>query len=104
MGVIKGNISARDVRLIVSSPKIYKLLNMPISAYLDVVCEGMENSAITCTADATMEDIIRRLVKSRIHRIYVIDEQDRPVRVISLRNIIRKFVREPDNYFGHFFP
>lgn len=48
-GKIVGNISARDVRLIVSSAKIYKLLNMSIKAYLDVVNSGVENSAICCS-------------------------------------------------------
>lgn len=102
-GAIRGNVSARDVRLIVQSSKIYKLLNMPLRVYLDVVSEGVENSAITCSPDDTLEEIIRRMVASRIHRIYVVDEKNRPIRVISLRNVLRKFVKEPNGYFGHFF-
>ena len=95
--------SARDVRLIVQSTKIYKLLNMPLRVYLEVVSEGAENSAITCSPDDTLEEIIRRMVASRIHRIYVVDEKNHPIRVISLRNVLRKFVKEPNGYFGHFF-
>ncbi len=102
-GAIKGNISARDARLLVSSSKIYKLLNMPIRVYLDVVSDGAENSAITCTGADTMEDVIKRLVRSRIHRVYVVDGQQRVIRVVSLRNILRKFVKEPESYFGHYF-
>eukprot|EP00048_Salpingoeca_helianthica_P023394 m.24082 g.24082 ORF g.24082 m.24082 type:complete len:463 (+) comp8614_c0_seq1:138-1526(+) len=102
-GTIRGNVSARDVRLIASSNKIYKLLNMPLRSYLDVVSDGAENSAITCKGTDTMEEVIKRMVRSRIHRIYVVDEKDRVIRVVSLRNVLRKFVKEPSGYFGHFF-
>ena len=100
---IRGNISARDVRLVATSSKVYKLLNMPISVYLDVVSDGAENSAITCSPDDTLEEVITRMVRSRIHRIYVVDSQQHVIRVVSLRNILRKFVKEPAKYFGHFF-
>ena len=76
---------------------------MPIRVYLDVISDGAENSAITATANDTMEDVIKRLVRSRIHRVYVVDSQQRVVRVVSLRNILRKFVKEPQGYFGHYF-
>lgn len=33
-GKIRGNVSARDARLIVGSTKIYKLLDMPIKVCL----------------------------------------------------------------------
>jgi len=102
-GVVIGNISARDVRYIVGSAKLYKLLKMPISTYLEVVTDGRVHSAITCKPDATMEKVIRLLVENRIHRIYVTDDADKPVRVISLRDIITKFVKEPEGYFGHYF-
>jgi len=102
-GRICGNISARDVRLIVSSSKIYKLLDMSIKAYLDVVTAGKENKAVVCGPDDTMEDVIRSLVESRIHRIYVVDGNDRPLRVVTLRNILKKFVKEPHGYFGRYF-
>jgi len=102
-GAICGNVSARDVRLIATSNKIYKLLNMPLRVYLDVVSDGAMNSAITCSVSDTMEEVIKRLVRSRIHRIYVVDSQEHVIRVLSLRNILRKFVKEPAGYFGHYF-
>jgi CBS domain-containing protein len=48
-----GNISARDVRLIITSPKVYKLLHMPISVYLEVVSEG-EFETRTCPCSANL--------------------------------------------------
>jgi len=102
-GRIKGNVSARDVRLIVSSHKIYKLLNMPVSTYLAVVTDDSEHSAITCSTSDTLAQVISTLVMSRIHRVYVVDEEDRPIRVVSLKNVLMKFCKEPEGYFGHFF-
>jgi HSP20 family molecular chaperone IbpA/CBS domain-containing protein len=101
---IKGNISARDVRLIVSSTKVYKLLNMPIRVYLDVVAgDSSENSAITCRPTDTMATVITRMVQSKIHRIYLVDGDEHLVRVISLRDVLTKFVKEPEGYFGRYF-
>ncbi|EGD80962.1 hsp16-like protein, variant [Salpingoeca rosetta] len=102
-GKIHGNVSARDARLIVGSTKIYKLLDMPIKTYLDVVTDGAENSAITCKSTDKLETVISQLVRSRIHRIYVVDDDGRPLRVVSLRNVLTKFVKEPEGYFGHYF-
>lgn len=102
-GRVRGNVSARDARLIVSSKKIYNLLNMPISTYLSVVTDGAENSAVICKPSDTLETVIKTLVFSRIHRIYVVDDDGKPLRVVSLSNILRKFVKEPEGFFGHFF-
>ncbi len=102
-GKIHGNISARDVRLLVMSNRITALLNLTAGAYLSTVTGVTVSSALTCTPDDTLEEVIKRLVQSRIHRIYVVDSQQHVIRVVSLRNILRKFVKEPQNYFGHFF-
>jgi CBS domain-containing protein len=50
-----------------------------------------------------MADVISTMVDARIHRVYVVDAAQRPLRVISLRNVLRKFVKEPEGYFGHYF-
>merc|ERR1712146_835282 len=102
-GKLCGNVSARDARLIVSSTKIYRLLNMPIANYLDVVTDGAERSAITCSPFDTLESVIQTLTSNKIHRIYVVDKDNHPQRVVSLRNVLMKFVKEPTGYFGHFF-
>ena len=38
-----------------------------------------------------------------VDRIYVVDEGLRLIRVLSLRNVICRFVKEPVGYFGRFF-
>lgn len=58
---------------------------------------------ISCKRDETIKDIILRLDSAKIHRIYVVDEDDGVEGVITLRDIISKLVHEPRHYFGDFF-
>jgi CBS domain-containing protein len=44
--------------------------------------------AITCSKGTTLERVIRKLDTSRIHRIYIKDDDNRPVRVVSLRDVL----------------
>eukprot|EP00051_Salpingoeca_urceolata_P026089 m.476029 g.476029 ORF g.476029 m.476029 type:complete len:392 (-) comp20409_c0_seq1:653-1828(-) len=101
-GAIKGNVSARDVRLVIPSSKVYKLLHLPVRNYLDVVTQK-DNSAICCTPDNTLGEVILKMVVSRIHRVYVVDEDQKPIRVLSMSNVLARFVKEPEGYFHDYF-
>lgn len=63
----------------------------------------MLRGVIACKRDDALKDIILRLDSEKIHRIYVIDEEENLEGVITLRDIISKLVHEPPNYFGDFF-
>ena len=56
-----------------------------------------------CTLQDTLEDIVGRMVASRIHRIFVVDDAGRPLRVVSLGDVFEQYVEEPEGYFGDFF-
>lgn len=58
---------------------------------------------VTCSRTDTLTDVINRLSESSIHRIYVVDEEEKLQGVVTLRDIISKFVVEPEGYFGDFF-
>ncbi|XP_042496873.1 SNF1-related protein kinase regulatory subunit gamma-1 [Macadamia integrifolia] len=110
---VVGNISIRDVRFLLTAPEIYndhrsitaKNFLTAIRKYLE---EHQEDSpllrgTITCRKDNTLEEVIRRLDTEKIHRIYVVDEDENLEGVITLRDIISKLVHEPHGYFGDFF-
>lgn len=63
----------------------------------------MLRGVITCKRDDTLKDIILKLDTDKIHRIYVVDEEESLEGVITLRDIISKLVHEPRGYFGDFF-
>ena len=43
------------------------------------------------------------MVASQIHRIFVVDQAGRPVRVVSLGDVFEQYVQEPEGYFRDFF-
>jgi len=63
----------------------------------------MLRGVITCKRDNTIKEIILNLDSEKMHRIYVVDEEENLEGVITLRDIISKLVHEPHGYFGDFF-
>eukprot|EP00054_Salpingoeca_dolichothecata_P014870 m.84643 g.84643 ORF g.84643 m.84643 type:complete len:320 (+) comp21205_c0_seq1:34-993(+) len=86
-----GNVSIREARRIISDPSWMELLHKPVTEWLD------ENVFLVVTAepDFTLGQVIKQLVESRIHRVFVVDKQVRLVRVLSLRDILTVLVKEP---------
>ena len=41
--------------------------------------------------------MIRKLARAHVHRLFVVDDDGRSIGVISLRDVIAKFVKEPAN-------
>lgn len=108
-----GNISIRDVQYLLTAPDIYqnyrsisaKNFLSAVRNYLEEHQEAspMLQGVITCKRDDTIKDIILKLDSDKIHRIYVVDEDENLEGVITLRDIISKLVHEPHGYFGDFF-
>ncbi|MQM04794.1 hypothetical protein Taro_037599 [Colocasia esculenta] len=108
-----GNISIRDVQYLLTAPEIYKdYRSITAKNFLTAVRKHLELheetspmllGVITCKRDDTIKDVILRLDSHKIHRIYVVDEEENVEGVITLRDIISKLVHEPRHYFGDFF-
>ncbi|XP_072962924.1 SNF1-related protein kinase regulatory subunit gamma-1 [Typha angustifolia] len=108
-----GNISIRDVQYLLTAPEIYKdYRSITAKNFLTVVRSYLQEhqdaspllrGVITCKRNITIKEIILRLDTEKIHRIYVVDEDETVEGVITLRDIISKLVHEPPHYFGDFF-
>ena len=57
---------------------------------------------VTCRADNRLCDVIEVLAQHAIHRIHVVDQENCLVGVVSLRDIISRFVSEPPGYFDDY--
>lgn len=107
-GAVVGNVSARDLRQLILNPAIFRLISLPVRQFLSVVSrDSVEHEAmapaITCRPKDTMQHVILQLAASKIHRTYVCDNHGRLVRVISLTDVISKFVSPPSaEYFDRF--
>lgn len=52
--------------------------------------EANARPAIVCVRVSThMRDLVKRLAATGLHRVYILDEDEKPIGVISLRDIIR---------------
>jgi len=81
-GKLAANFSASDLTGMV--PNTFNTLNEPALTYLSL---GRFLAPVTCTYGSTLADVIVMLARERVHRVYVV-EQDRPVGVISMSDII----------------
>jgi len=96
-GKLLANISARDLRVIASDPKMFQHLYLDAGDFVthirmaDVATKTVHPS-ISVTLEESFQRVIAKLAAAHIHRIYVTDQQRMPVSVISLHDIIAKIL------------
>lgn len=112
---IVGNISMRDVQFLLVAPEIYKMCrSLTVKDFLEATGDYLARTSkdkdvpllsriITCTENEATRDVILKLDKHNIHRVYVVDEEGNVEGVVTMRDLISKFVVEPLDYFGEFF-
>lgn len=112
---IVGNISMRDVQFLLIAPEIYtKYRSVTVKDFLEARRAYLSRTAIdtdipllspviTCKDDEATRDVILTLDNHNIHRVYVVDENGDLQGVVTMRDLISKFVMEPQDYFGEFF-
>jgi len=92
---LMANISARDLRSIQQDAQLFERLYYSVGEFVSHVRQANYRAihpSICCTFDDTFQKIIMRLAAARIHRIYVVDENRRPISVISLHDILLKIL------------
>eukprot|EP00298_Acanthocystis_sp_HF-20_P010647 c18970_g1_i1.p1 GENE.c18970_g1_i1~~c18970_g1_i1.p1 ORF type:complete len:352 (+),score=178.75 c18970_g1_i1:49-1104(+) len=107
-GHIIGNISASDVHSLVSEPHLFVQTTrsyMTVGAFLEWRSQRENNvkAPITFKPESTLQSVMDCMVTQKIHRVYVVDDLNRPIGVVSLTDVIDVMVVEPENYFNEFF-
>ncbi|MCO5573404.1 hypothetical protein L7F22_027175 [Adiantum nelumboides] len=112
---ILGNISMRDVQFLLVVPEIYKMSRvLTVKDFLEItrnhLMQTLEDKdvpllshIVTCSQHEATRDVILKLDKHSIHRVYLVDEEGNAQGVVTMRDLISKFVKEPLDYFGEFF-
>jgi CBS domain-containing protein len=95
VGVIKGVVSARDARLLVVRPTRLRFVNQPLSLFEELHIEPFNYATVCCTVDSTLEDVIDKFIATQVHRVFVVDDNQHVVGVVSLRDVITTMVQEP---------
>eukprot|EP01132_Coremiostelium_polycephalum_P004540 gene4540-5656_t len=91
---IVGVISEHDLNIIKSHCQYLSLLYLPISEYLEAlqkIC-GQPRSTITCKKTDSFKDVVQKITENKIHRIFVVDDDNRLEGIISLVDILEQVV------------
>jgi len=85
-GRMIANLSLADLRGL-THENARRLLSLNVNDFLRVTRQSPKEP-VTCTSSTTMSEVMHLIRKHHVHRVYVTDEQGRPVGVISSSNVI----------------
>jgi len=97
-----GNMSGKDLKLFIGSTNSYDVLTLPILTFLNKIREekiDISMPSISALITDTLGYVIQKLASTRVHRIYIVnsDTDYRPIRVISLTDILRYIIQITKN-------
>jgi CBS domain-containing protein len=72
-------------------PVHFKVLTSPLSEF-----EGFSKRHLTCAPSDTLEAALDKMLKHHVHRLWITSESGEVRGVLSLRDCISIFVKEPD--------
>jgi len=80
------NLSASDIKGLQTN--LFSTLTLPIYQYF-ALNSGMFKPVMTCKLSSTIETIVLKLIMFRMHRLWVIDDKDTPIGVITLTDVMK---------------
>jgi len=86
-GVLMGCLSVSDLKR--SGGDFLNDLYLPVGEYIKK--SRPLPGGISCTDDCTVDEAIRLTISNKIHRIFVVDDKSKPLRVVSLCDFISLF-------------
>jgi len=89
-------ISVRDLRGVTLDTNIMERMHSPLRLFLEALIDpkiDATNPAISCTSKDSYKTVIIKLVATRVHRIFVINEGRQPVAVVSLSDLLSVLVK-----------
>jgi CBS-domain-containing membrane protein len=86
-GVLMGCLSVSDLKR--SGDDFLKDMYLPVGEYIRK--SRPTEGGISCTDAASIDEAIRWTISNKVHRIFVVDDQSKPLRVISLCDFISLF-------------
>jgi CBS-domain-containing membrane protein len=95
-GELIGNLSTRDLKYL-TTDKIYQLLCDTATHFFQMIRSNEVNEtspAISCSEKSEIGYIIARMAVNRIHRMYICDNHNHAIGIISLRDIIASVIND----------
>ena len=91
-GKLVGVLSSNDLREMLTYPAKFATMGKRISDFHHDHIRA--HDLFTVKASNTLEEVIRKFQSTRVHRLFVVDAEKRPTAVVSLRDVLAKFVKE----------
>jgi len=91
-GKLVGNLSALDIRGVSSTGDFMDRLYAKYSEYMTFLERDLHLSprgAYTTTLDQPLNKLVKDMLDNKRHHVYLVDEFGKPVRVISLGDVLR---------------
>jgi len=85
-GCLVGNLSARDVRLLIEHPQ--ETIQLPLGEFLEKV-KNVHAHYVYCTAGETMRHAITKMKGAGTHRLWIVNESMQPVSVLSMSDVCK---------------
>eukprot|EP01087_Luapelamoeba_hula_P019086 TRINITY_DN6279_c0_g1_i1.p1 TRINITY_DN6279_c0_g1~~TRINITY_DN6279_c0_g1_i1.p1 ORF type:complete len:326 (-),score=71.56 TRINITY_DN6279_c0_g1_i1:166-1143(-) len=85
-----GSVSASDLRGIAAAQD-FKTLTLPNPDFIKQIREGTELQS-TCHAEDRLEDVCKKILQHRFHRLWVVDAHNETRGVISLTDICKAVI------------
>ncbi|KYQ92920.1 cystathionine-beta-synthase domain-containing protein [Tieghemostelium lacteum] len=88
--VLVGTTSSKDLKIFISNPSV-TLLQLPISEFLSKIRQlniGNTEAPVTATNEDTLKTIIQKMVSSRLHRVFIVDNNQKLLKVVSITDIL----------------
>lgn len=94
-GTIVGSFSASDLKLLTEDG--FQYLTRPVVEFITIVRAQAHHRTdaiihvpkpVTVTASATLAAVVKTVVEHKIHRVFVVDEENKPIGIVTLTDII----------------
>ncbi len=96
-GALTATLSASDLSFALSEDLelIGESIFLPVHLFLQQhSVTGATRRPVTVAPDATAEEAVRKLAAYRVHRVWVVDEEQRPLKVVTPFEIFALFQPE----------
>jgi len=96
-GKITGALSIRDLKAMSADGRLFWRLYQPIREFLgkvnlDTPAEARPRRVVTVRPTDTLEAAIRQLAEKRVHRVFIVNSDMKPVGVLSLKDVLLEII------------
>jgi hypothetical protein len=85
-GTLVGNLSTSDLRGL--TPHQFGRLSLPVARFVAEQCAD-SLMVVSVAPRSSLGAVLDRLVYARVHHVYVVDDEGRPLRMITPTDILR---------------